>query len=194
MVDRWLSLLGAITGLTALCFQLWHFVLSGARIKANVSQGISTRELQETGNIKYMMIISVSNHGRMPATVQHISVELSWEGKQIPLGDFNRDTAEGPNPPVRIEANSQAFWAISLTSLLALRENGHEVDTVRALVTMSDGRQIRSRGFLINSDATGSPLYSFAYLRYKKLLKSVKKKIKGRKASKRARNRWGIKN
>ena len=189
MADRWLSLLGAITGLTALGLQLWQFVLSGARIKLRVSQGISTHELPITGQLKFFMLITIANHGRIPATVENLSIELAWEGDHIPLGSFSPDLTRGPSLPVRVDSKAQVVWSVSLDSLLEMKKEGAEIDTVRALATLSDGTRIRSIRFLVNPNATGGPLFSPVKLKSQKVFKFLVKVVKGRKASRWARKR-----
>lgn len=192
MVDRWLSIVGATTGLTALGFQLWQFVLSGPRIKVKLSHGFLANASVENRKPEHLMVITVANHGRLAASIQYLFVELSWEGKTIPLVEFNGSINTGPNLPYRIDSNSQENWIIPLMSLATLQTVDLEVDTVRALMTLSNGKQIRSRGFLVNPDGTGGPLDRQTYLRYMKISKWVSKRIKGRKAGRGARKRWGV--
>ena len=172
--ESWLSILGAITGLTALCLQLWQFALGGARIKVTASQGFSVN------TFKQVLIIQVINRGRIAATVQHVSVELGWDGSHIPLAQLNQSVYIGPDSPIRIEHLAHEVWSVPIAMILEAQTENGPIHIIRALVTLSNGKKRRSRKFEIRQDGTGGPIYSRTNLLIRKIWRLILRKTRGR--------------
>lgn len=152
--ETWLSLLGAITGLTAMGLQLWQFALSGSRIKLVASHGINSTH----GGV--VMIIDVKNRGRLACTVESVAVELDWGGSTIPLGSLNAGYFAGPNLPARVDHGSNHVWAVPTVHILDGLNEESQGKIVRALITLSNGKKRRSNKFAVSRTGYQGPIYS----------------------------------
>lgn len=177
----WLSIVGALTGLTALLLQLWQFALSSPRIKVTAFQGILISDRVQT------IIIQVTNTGRIATTIQSLSIELDWDGPHIPLGAHNRNDYRGPDLPIRLEHLSHEVWTMALKTILDAKTEEVSIHIVRGLVTLSNGKKKRSRKFEIRPDATGGPIYGYLHLSLRKYGKWILRNTRGHNGGTRAR-------
>jgi hypothetical protein len=148
---------GALSGLTALILQLWQLAISGIRIKVRTSFGLSV------SLNKHTMIIDVQNRGRLECTIQYVSVEMPISKFTIPVTTRNSDIWIGPNLPLRIAAASNESWMIPLNEIHSVFGDSPfgvvlPEKTVRGLVTLSSGKQLRSELFSIDVEKGLGPV------------------------------------
>lgn len=132
-----LALIGALSGLVALFAQVWQFALSGYRVKAVVTYGYLPPEMFP------LICVEVQNRGRMPITVQGVSLEPGTNKVHAPIHLFGGYT-QGASLPHRIESHDAASWAVDRRGCeVAISEQGGE-RWVRARISLATGKTVLS--------------------------------------------------
>lgn len=148
-----LSVLGAATGVAALCWNIVQFRLAGHRIKVEVTGGvlINRQALEEHGVLETapQIVVRVQNVGRMAIKVRDIEIipvaspkgGIVWSGwVGVPL-------------PHRLDGYDEETWSIrdvaTLKSMMLQRDRNL---SFRAVVVLANGRKVWSN-YLVADEA-----------------------------------------
>lgn len=129
---------GALTGLTALALQAWQFHLSGPRVKVSLANGFQTPQLSA------VLIVEVTNVGRLPVTVAEVGLALS-NGKRVPLAALNAHMFSGPAVPERLPDAEAMTWVAGPEEIARVVAQENASPEVRAYVRLATGKRKQSR-------------------------------------------------
>lgn len=127
---------GAVTGLAALGATWAQFALSGPRLRVYGTTGY--------GGGPWLLGVTVENRGRMPVTIDQVSLEVK-SGQHIPIGlELYHGRAMGPAIPVRLEPYSEVSWRLPARALwLGMQEHGHA--SIVLPFVKYNGKQVKAR-------------------------------------------------
>jgi len=134
------AVLGALTGIAALIAQVWHFALSGYRVRVTSSTAFLTAQSQ------WALSVDVANVGRMPVTINGAGV-LFGDDQRIPLihRSYNAPI-DGPTFPHRLVDGDSATWVIDPLMILdGLRREGGGHRMVCAYIRLATGEKKTAR-------------------------------------------------
>jgi hypothetical protein len=135
-----LAIVGAATGVAALCAQVWQFVLSGPHIKVIASNSMTT------GDQRWYLGIEVVNRGRLSVTVQDVGIVVDApKPGTMPVPAMSPAWWNGPALPQRLPDGESLSWYVE-PSVVALNLKDHQArKDARVYVRLATNKTVRSR-------------------------------------------------
>ncbi len=158
-----IAVVGAVTGIGALFWNIAEFRLTGPRVKVRIQAAMLSKPMgtaivgpvevwQQTSDPRFdeqAVGIEVRNVGRFPATVQKYQVNLTGGAAFSYM-----QSLVGPPVPHRLEPGDKETWYIELHAVAATQaafmtmKNGNNA-ALRASVELGTGRSIESENSII---------------------------------------------
>ncbi|WP_028636966.1 hypothetical protein [Nocardioides sp. URHA0032] len=145
-LDYWtlaIAVVGALTGIAALCAQVWAHVLSGPRVKVGLANSLP---VTPSGPSRWLLSIEASNVGRLPVTVTSFGVSFREGRKWKNMPGFHPPQAlmHGPSGAHRLNDAEAVTWLLDPVPF-AKTISDVGVRNVYGFVNLATGKTIRSR-------------------------------------------------
>jgi hypothetical protein len=134
-----LGIIGAVTGVAALAWQVISWRQSGAVVAVTARQA-SPVSGDHAG--EQLVIVSARNSGRSPVTVNGWGLRLLGGGAMV---SFNPVPGSSPMP-LRLEPGADGSWLLPTHEVARFcAERGVRQQDMIAFVDLADGRRIRAK-------------------------------------------------